>query len=151
MNLTEIIAHLDFEISRLQQAKAILADVSVAPLKGKLGRPVAAKTVATHVVPAAPSLPEKRTLSAAARDSIAAAQKKRWAKVKRAAKKAAKAVTLPATKAAAKQAPPIKKVVPTRKPAPAKKPNVGKKVAAKKNTVSRNVPSAPAQSATPTT
>jgi hypothetical protein len=70
MDTQEIIAQLDAEIARLQQLKGILSSTAT---KAKLGRPKKAA---------------KRTLSPEARAKIAAAQKKRWAKTKKAAKEA---------------------------------------------------------------
>lgn len=67
METGKIIAKIDAEIDRLKQAKAILTDpVTQSPRSG---------TVAP-----------KRQLSAEARAKIAAAQKARWAKAKKAAK-----------------------------------------------------------------
>jgi hypothetical protein len=66
----QILAELDAEISRLQQAKAILAGTAV---KRGPGRPAVSGTV-------------KRQLSSEARARIAAAQKARWAKAKKTGK-----------------------------------------------------------------
>jgi hypothetical protein len=66
MQINDIVAALDSEILRLQQVKALLS-----------GSTTNGKT---------PSAPKKHHLSAEARAKIAAAQKKRWAKVKRASK-----------------------------------------------------------------
>jgi hypothetical protein len=62
MEVNGIIRGIDEELARLQQVRALLA--------GKNGF----------------SPPKKRHLSAEARERIAAAQRKRWAKQKRAAK-----------------------------------------------------------------
>jgi hypothetical protein len=62
MSLTNILSAIDSEISRLKQARALLAGGN-----------------SLHAKP-------KRTLSAAARKKIAAAQRKRWAAVRKAAK-----------------------------------------------------------------
>jgi len=69
MDTDQLISEIDSEIARLQQARALLAGAS-SP---------------TH----ATSPRKKRTLSAEARARIAAAQKRRWAKQKSAAKKSA--------------------------------------------------------------
>jgi hypothetical protein len=86
MNTQAIIATLDKEIARLQQARALLtsaADVKgLASIKRGPGRP---KTL-TPV-----SAPKTRVLSADAKARIAAGQKARWAKARKVAKKAAKA------------------------------------------------------------
>jgi hypothetical protein len=108
MDTLAIVLELDAEISRLQQVKQLLSAVE-ATEKRKPGRPSAA------------SLPTKvkaaRTLSAASRENIAAAQKKRWAKVRRAKKAALNAKATPAAKKvvaktkAVKAAPATKAVV----------------------------------------
>ena len=80
MKIQDIVVEIDAEISRLQQVKALLAGTSTTE-KRKPSRPTntslsrKAKT--------------KRTLSADAREKIAAAQRARWAKYRKAAKKAA--------------------------------------------------------------
>jgi hypothetical protein len=87
MNTDEIILTIDAEISRLQHAKAILADTSsVSHAKRKPGR-TAAIAAATSFNPTEfDAKPRKRrVLSAEARARIAAAQKARWAKFKKAA------------------------------------------------------------------
>jgi hypothetical protein len=76
MDTKEIIAQLDTEIARLQEVKGILSGTTTT--KAKRGRP---KVVARPIA-------AKRILSPEARAKIAAAQKARWAKVKK-AKKAA--------------------------------------------------------------
>jgi hypothetical protein len=80
MDTNEIIAQIDTEISRLQQAKDLLSGTT--STKTKLGRPTASHNVAAPVA-------VKHTMSAEGRARIAAAQKARWAKAKKAAKKAA--------------------------------------------------------------
>jgi len=68
MKTTHILAAIDTEIQRLQQAKAILSGSNAKPTKHS-------------------SSPRKRRhLSAQARAKIAAAQKARWARAKKAAK-----------------------------------------------------------------
>jgi hypothetical protein len=66
MNLDAIVQIIDEEIERLQRARSLLTG-HTAPLKGGLPRAV-----------------PKRTMSAEGRASIAAAQRKRWAKTRRA-------------------------------------------------------------------
>jgi hypothetical protein len=89
---TVIIEHLDAEISRLQQVRALLTDGVVR--KGP-GRPKASDAISK---PVAVRL-TRRVMSAEGKKKIALAQKARWAKVRKAAKKAAKkaANTEPAT------------------------------------------------------
>jgi hypothetical protein len=70
MQTTEIIAEIDAEISRLQEAKSLLSGI-VKPAPGR---------------PAGATSSTKRVLSPEARARIVAAQKARWAKVRKAAK-----------------------------------------------------------------
>ena len=84
MTIASIIAELDAEISRLEQARALLGQ-----LTPKASKPAPATKNAT-----AP-----RKMSAAARERIAAAQRKRWAKQK--------AIT-PESAPAAKKSAPVK-------------------------------------------
>jgi hypothetical protein len=78
MQTTQIIAELDAEIARLQQVKILLNGTTS---KRSPGRPAARATDA-----ATTAAPKKRILTPEARAKIAAAQKKRWAKVRKAAK-----------------------------------------------------------------
>ncbi len=82
MNTPTIIEHLDAEISRLQQVRALLTDEDVR--KGP-GRPTASDAISMPV----PVKLTKRVMSAEGKKKIALAQKARWAKVRKAAKKAA--------------------------------------------------------------
>jgi hypothetical protein len=74
MEMTKILAELDAEIGRLQQAKALLSGTEIKRSPG--GSKGAVTTVAK----------KKRNLSPEARARIAAAVKARWAKRKKAAK-----------------------------------------------------------------
>jgi hypothetical protein len=90
MDTNDIVLEIDAEISRLQQARTLLSGTDTT-VKRK------------PVRPAGTSLHRKakavRTMSAEARAKIAAAQKARWAKTKKAAKKAARNVAaVPAVK-----------------------------------------------------
>ena len=114
MDTNDIVLEIDAEISRLQQARALLSSTDTT-VKRKPGRP------------AGTSLPKTakaaHTMSAEARAKIAAAQKARWAKTKRAAKKKARAVAA---------APAVKSVTPNGvvlKTVPAKKAVSAKKAA----------------------
>ena len=119
----DIIGEIDAEISRLQQAKALLSGTDSVAAKRRPGRPIGSglgnKLPVT--LPSKAKVQPRRKMSAAGRARIAAAMKMRWAKVRRAAKKAsgvaAKAVQGAAqplgTKRAAKKA--------TSKKVPAKK------------------------------
>jgi hypothetical protein len=73
MKLESILAELDVEIARLQQARALLTDV---PAKRGPGRPPIDRTVTKT----------KRNLSPEGRARIAEAVKRRWTKAKKAAK-----------------------------------------------------------------
>ncbi len=79
MNIRDIVVEIDAEISRLRQAKALLSGTRTTASRKSSG-------------PAKISVPgkarTKRTLSAVARAKIAAAQRARWAKSKKAAKRA---------------------------------------------------------------
>jgi len=74
LNTKEILDHINGEISRLQQVKALLQGTtnghsrSAGSVKGS----------------AAPAVKGKRILSPEARKKIAAAQRKRWAKARKA-------------------------------------------------------------------
>jgi hypothetical protein len=80
MNTQEIIATIDVQISKLQHAKALLEGTDV---KKPIGRP---KKIILVTKPA------KRTMSPEGKAKIAQAQRLRWAKSKKASKKATKAV-----------------------------------------------------------
>jgi hypothetical protein len=67
MNTEEIIEEIDAEIKRLEEAKSLLNGTSVKP------KSAGGSSVGNG----------KRTMSAAGRARIAAAQKARWAKAKR--------------------------------------------------------------------
>lgn len=72
MSLDDILSSIDSEIAQLKQARTLLAGI---------------ETTTRGVRSAgSPSVKPKRTMSAAAREQIAAAQRKRWAKVRKAAK-----------------------------------------------------------------
>jgi hypothetical protein len=81
MDIATIIGHLDAEISKLQQAKALLAGTDG---RNGPGRPKASGTISKPVA----IKPTKRVMSAAGKKKIALAQKARWAKVRKAANNA---------------------------------------------------------------
>jgi hypothetical protein len=81
--LESVVAEIDAEISRLQEAKALLNGIS-APIKRGPGRP--AKTVQ----PAGTPNKKNRRLSAESREKMRQAQLKRWAAVKKSAKNSSK-------------------------------------------------------------
>ncbi len=85
MDVKKILTEIDAEISRLTQVRALLSQAGIeAPRRGRprgsINSPKPAK-VAAKKSPAA-----KRTMSAEGKARIAAAQKARWAKQKKAAK-----------------------------------------------------------------
>ncbi len=89
MSLDDILSSIDSEIAQLRQARALLGGIAT----GTRGRKAGVS-----------STKPKRKLSAAAREQIAAAQRKRWAATKKAARnipvKVAKEATAPAKKIA---------------------------------------------------
>jgi hypothetical protein len=77
MTIDEIISHIDAEISRLTEARSLIAGTAV----GKVGRSPRKSGLAVSKTRA---IPAKRVISPEGRARIAAAQKLRWAKQKRA-------------------------------------------------------------------
>ena len=90
MGTVEIIRQIDVEISLLQQARVLLSDSDSGEVKRKPGRPSGSRVVKSLPValPSKAITQPRRKMSAAGRARIAAAMKARWAKVRRAAKKA---------------------------------------------------------------
>jgi hypothetical protein len=80
--LTDVIAQIDAEIAKLQQAKVLLSGAETAPKSGR-GRPKGSKNASTSVAASAPAAPvavkSKRKLSPEGRKAIAEAMKRRWA------------------------------------------------------------------------
>ena len=74
LNTKEILDHINDEISRLQQVKSLLQGASNGYSKG-------ASSASNG---SAPKVKGKRVLSVEARKKIAAAQRKRWAKARKA-------------------------------------------------------------------
>ncbi len=74
MEVSRIIAELDAQISKLQQARALLAGATAPAARTGPGRPKGSKNA-----PAATAAPRKRKLSPEGRKRIADAMKKRWA------------------------------------------------------------------------
>ena len=102
MNTSDIVVAIDAEIAQLQKVKALLTGTDLTT-KRKPGRPagVAASNKATSFNPVefAKKI-KRRSMSAEGRAKIAAAQKARWAKSRKVAKKAVhKAASGPAKKA----------------------------------------------------
>ena len=86
MDYQGIISALDAEIANLERIRELLAQNG--KITAVIGRPRGKRTAVKKTV--------KRVMSAEARARIAAAQKKRWAKTRRAAKKATVSVAAPA-------------------------------------------------------
>lgn len=74
MEISRILAEIDAQISKLQQARALLAGTG-APVRAGRGRPKGSK----NTVSAVATTPRKRKLSPEGRKRIADAMKKRWA------------------------------------------------------------------------
>ena len=74
MEVSRIIAEIDSQISRLQQARALLAGTAANAVRTGPGRPKGSKNTAS-----ATPVPRKRKLSPEGRKRIADAMKKRWA------------------------------------------------------------------------
>jgi len=89
VDVSSIIAEIDSQIAKLQQARDIISGTTAAPKTGaKRGRPKGSKNAATKVsAKAAPktAAPAKtaRKLSPEGRKAIADAMKKRWAERKK--------------------------------------------------------------------
>jgi hypothetical protein len=82
--MNDVIAQIDAEIAKLQQAKVLLSGVSTpavsVPVKtGKRGRPKGSKNATTAATPAKTAAKAKRKLSPEGRKAIADAMKRRWA------------------------------------------------------------------------
>jgi hypothetical protein len=80
MDTISIIAQIDEQITKLQQAKDLLTATEV---KTRLGRPKGTKAI----VPASETRATRRPLSPEGKARIAAAQKARWATLKKATAK----------------------------------------------------------------
>lgn len=88
MALTDVIAQIDAEIAKLQEARNILAGLDVpAPRKSGRGRPKGSKNAAAAPVPEVAAAKGKRKLSPEGRKAIADAMKRRWAERRKQAPK----------------------------------------------------------------
>ncbi|MGA1981043.1 MAG: hypothetical protein ABSG84_01110 [Acidobacteriaceae bacterium] len=83
MEVSRIIAEIDAQISKLQQARELLSGISAKASKGP-GRPKGSKNAKA----AAKTAPSKRRLSPEGRKRIADAMKRRWAERRKLAAKA---------------------------------------------------------------
>ena len=123
MPMDEIRSEIDAEIARLQQVRTLLFGSDAVAVKRKPGRPVGSGATPAAIsgaqLPSPAIAQPRRKMSAAGRARIAAAMKMRWAKVRKAAKKAAKPTQVPVVTAAHSKKP-AKKVA-TKKSAPKKR------------------------------
>lgn len=85
MEVTRIIAEIDAQISKLQQARHLLADVDTVKRAGP-GRPKGSKNAVSATAAEVPQ--RKRKLTPEGRKRIAEAMKRRWAERKKTAAKA---------------------------------------------------------------
>jgi hypothetical protein len=85
VEVSRIIAEIDAQISKLQQARALLAGTTAPAVRSGRGRPKGSKKNAAVAPPAAPA--RKRKLSPEGRKRIADAMKKRWAERRKQAAK----------------------------------------------------------------
>jgi hypothetical protein len=76
VEVNRIIAEIDAQILKLQQARALLAGTATSALRTGRGRPKGSKN---NVSAASATTPRKRKLSPEGRKRIAEAMKKRWA------------------------------------------------------------------------
>lgn len=81
MQLSKILAEIDLEISRLEQARNLLAGDSDTVVKKRRSKPTGAASEAT------PKRKKKRNLSPEGRKRIAEAVRRRWELQKKAASK----------------------------------------------------------------
>lgn len=81
MEVTRILAEIDAQIAKLQQARALLSGDAPAAVRRGPGRPKGGTSAAAPAKAAKKSAKKagRRTLSPEARKRIADAQKKRWA------------------------------------------------------------------------
>jgi hypothetical protein len=76
VEVNRIIAEIDAQIAKLQQARALLAGTTTSTSRTGRGRPKGSKNTASG---ASTTTPRKRKLSPEGRKRIADAMKKRWA------------------------------------------------------------------------
>jgi hypothetical protein len=85
MEVSRIIAEIDAEILKLQQARQLLSGVAAAPAVKRPGRPKGSKNEKPTAIVA---VTRKRKLSPEGRKRIAEAMKRRWAERRKGATKA---------------------------------------------------------------
>jgi hypothetical protein len=117
MDKNDIVVEIDAVVSRLQQARALLSDTNIVA-KRKPGRPASSSLPSNATV--------VHTMSVEVRAKIASAQKKRWAKARKTAKKATGNVAVvPAVKSPAPHGA-VAKTTPAKKAASAKRAGLPK-------------------------
>ena len=79
MEVNRIIAEIDAQILKLQQARALLAGTTTSAGRTGRGRPKGSKNTASAASATSTKTTPKRKLSAEGRKRIADAMKKRWA------------------------------------------------------------------------
>ena len=89
MDILKMLAELRSEREQIEQAILAIERLAAGTRGKRPGRPPKWMTTATEEVVEAATFGTKRTMSTAARKRIAAAQKKRWAAKKAAAKQSA--------------------------------------------------------------
>ena len=100
MSIVNILSEIDAELSRLRQARALLSETdSGGAVKRRPGRPIGSRAANRIPAAVAPGANVRTKMSAAGRARIAAAMKKRWAKIRQ-AKQAAAATPKPLVGAA---------------------------------------------------
>jgi hypothetical protein len=77
VEVSRIIAEIDAQISKLQQARTLLSGISTPAVRNGRGRPKGSKKTGAAASAATPA--RKRKLSPEGRKRIADAMKKRWA------------------------------------------------------------------------
>jgi hypothetical protein len=77
MEVSRIIAEIDLQIAKLQQARELLSGTQ--PVRSGRGRPKGSKNAVPAADPAPEAAKRKRKLSPEGRKRIADAMKKRWA------------------------------------------------------------------------
>jgi hypothetical protein len=79
VEVSRIVAEIDAQILKLQQARALLAGAAAPAVRAGRGRPKGSKNAGAAATAAAPAATRKRKLSPEGRKRIAEAMKKRWA------------------------------------------------------------------------
>jgi len=85
--LDDVIALIDQEISKLQQARVLLVGGTAPVAKAGRGRPKGSKNVAIEAAAKPAAVKGKRKLSPEGRKAIADAMKRRWAEKRKQAAK----------------------------------------------------------------